>query len=56
MLLAQCNRPPEAEALLHTLKLAERLGMLTRLYRLGCNMEPEAALVSFRALYGEEPA
>ena len=56
VLLAQCNRPPEAEALLHTLKLAERLGMLTRLYRLGCNMEPEAALVSFRALYGEEPA
>lgn len=54
-LLAQSNRSSEPEALLHTLGLTERLGKLTRLYRLGCNMEPEAALVSFRAMCGEKP-
>ena len=56
VLIAQCNRTPETEALLHTLKLTERLGKLTRLYRLGCNMEPEAAHVSFHALCGKEPS
>ena len=53
-LIAQSNRPSEPEALLHTLGLTERLGRLTRLYRLGCNMEPEAALVSFHAMCGEK--
>ena len=56
VLIAQCNRPPETEALLYTLKLSERLGKLTRLYRLGCNMEPEAAHLSFHALCGKEPS
>ena len=56
VLIAQCNRPPETEALLHTLKLTERLGKFPRLYRLGCNMEPEAAHVSFHALCGKEPS
>ena len=53
-LLAQSNRSAEPEALLRTLRLTERLGKLTRLYRLGCNMEPEAALVSFHAMCGEK--
>lgn len=53
-LIAQSNRSPEPKALLHTLSLTERLGKLTRLYRLGCNMEPEAALISFRAMCGED--
>ena len=53
-LIGQSNRPTEAPALLHTLELVGRLGQLTRLYRLGCNMEPEAALVSFRALTGRD--
>lgn len=53
-LLAQINRSAEPEALLRTLRLTERLGKLTRLYRLGCNMEPEAALVSFHAMCGEK--
>lgn len=53
-LIAQSNRPPEPKALLHTLSLTERLGKLTRLYRLGCNMEPEAALISFHAMCGED--
>ena len=53
-LIAQSNRTPETKALLHTLSLTERLGKLTRLYRLGCNMEPEAALISFHAMCGED--
>jgi len=54
VLISQSNRPSEPEALMHTLKLTESLGKLTRLYRLSCNMEPEAARVSFDALCGEE--
>jgi hypothetical protein len=50
VLLAQCNRPDEAQPMLRTLELIDRLGRITKLYRLGCNMEPEAALVSFRAM------
>ena len=53
-LIAQTNRPPETQALLKTLKLTERLGKLTRLYRLGCNMEKDAAAVSFHAMCGGE--
>ena len=52
-LIAQSNRPPEADALMHTLRLADRLGHMTKLYCLGCNMAPEAALVSFHAMCGE---
>ncbi|MBQ6927246.1 MAG: hypothetical protein IJQ36_02935 [Oscillospiraceae bacterium] len=52
-LIAQSNRPAEPQAMLKTLALTERLGKLTRLYRLGCNTEPEAALVSFHAMCGE---
>ena len=50
VLLAQCNRPDDARPMLRTLELIGRLGRMTRLYRLGCNMEPEAARVSFRAM------
>lgn len=53
-LLSQSNRPSEAAALLHTLELVGRLGTLTKLYRLGCNMEPEAAHVSFKAMVGRD--
>ena len=55
-LIAQTNLPDEPQALRRTLELIGRIGGLTRLYRLGCNMEPEAARVSFHALYrGETP-
>ena len=50
VLLAQCNRPDEAQPMLRTLALIDRLGRMTRLYRLGCNLVPEAARVSFRAM------
>ena len=52
VLIGQSNRPREAEALLKTLSLIDRLSRLTALYELGCNMEPEAAHVSFDAMVG----
>ena len=55
-LIAQTNRPADPQALMHTLELLGRIGGMTRLYRLGCNMEPEAAQISFHALCeGETP-
>ena len=51
-LIGQSNRPQEAEAMLKTLNLIDRLSKLTDLYELGCNMEAEAAHVSFDAMAG----
>lgn len=51
-LIAQTNRPTGPQAVMHTLELIGRVGGMTRLYRLGCNMEPEAAQVSYHALFG----
>ncbi len=53
MLLQQSYRPGQTEQMRRTLDLVERLGSGVRLYRLGCNMEDEAALVAYRALSGE---
>ena len=38
--------------MLKTLNLIDRLSKLTDLYELGCNMEAEAAHVSFDAMAG----
>ena len=51
-LIAQTNRPTEPQAVMHTLELIGRVGGMARLYRLGCNMEPEAAHISYHALFG----
>jgi hypothetical protein len=50
MLLQQSYRPAEPEKLLKTLVLAEQLGKTVKLYRLGCNMDPEAARVSYEGM------
>jgi hypothetical protein len=47
MLLQQSYRPKNAERLLKTLPLVDQLGKSVKLYRLGCNMEPEAAVVAY---------
>jgi len=52
-LLAQTHRPAGGAAMLKTLALLEKLGQRTRLYRLGCNMEPEAAELSFTTMHGD---
>lgn len=50
MLLQQSYRPQEPEKLLQTLKLVERLSLAVPLYRLGCNMDPEAAEVAYEGM------
>ncbi len=53
VLYQQCYRPAEPEALLRTLDLLEELSKRVRLYRLGCNMDPAAALVSYKGMQEE---
>lgn len=48
MLLQQTYRPADPAALAKTLTLIDRLNV--KLYRLGCNMEKEAAEVSYNAM------
>lgn len=50
MLLQQLHRPAAPAALAKALTLTDRLGSSTALYRLGCNMEPEAALVAYNGM------
>ena len=53
-LYMQCYRPQEPERMMKVLDLLEQLSRKTRLYRLGCNMEPEAAIVSYNGMQEEE--
>ena len=50
MLLQQSFRPPEAEKMLKTMKLVRQLTEKVKLYSLGCNMELEAAKVSYEGM------
>ena len=50
MLLQQCYRPETGEGMVKTLELLDRLSTHVRLYRLGCNMEPEAAEISYQGM------
>ncbi len=52
MLLQQAYRPMDRMALNKTLTLIDRLAASVRLWRLGCNTEPEAAQVAFDAMKG----
>ncbi|MBR5094614.1 MAG: hypothetical protein IK095_05925 [Oscillospiraceae bacterium] len=54
MLFQQCYRPPQAESMPKILELLERLSGQVGLYRLGCNMEPEAAKISYQGMQEEE--
>ena len=47
MLLQQSFRPPQAEKLMKTMELVRQLTEKVKLYSLGCNMELEAARVSY---------
>ena len=49
-LLQQCYRPESGEKMEKTLALLERMSRRVKLYRLGCNMDPEAALVSYQGM------
>lgn len=52
MLLQQTYRPADAAAMAKTLTLTDRLAASVSLWRLGCNMEPEAARVAYDAMKG----
>lgn len=52
MLVQQVFRPREPAAMRKTLVLIDRLAAQAALYRLGCNMEPEAAEVAFNGMKG----
>lgn len=47
ILCQQTYRPSEPTALMKTLSLVDKLGGNVKLYRLNCNMEPEAAQVAY---------
>ncbi len=53
LLLQQTYRPKDPLALAKTLKLLDKLLSRVEIYRLGCNMDPSAALVSYRGMNGE---
>lgn len=50
MLCQQTHRPEDLAAVAKTLVLVDRLGSMVPLYRLGCNMDPEAAWVAYRGM------
>ncbi len=50
MLLQQVYRPANTEAMHKTIDLIDRLR--TQFYQLGCNMEPEAAVMAYNAMKG----
>ena len=54
MLLQQANRPRDTQRMLKTLQLLDVLINAVGLYRLRCNMEPEAARIAFEGMNGKE--
>ena len=50
ILLQQSFRPPEAEKMMKTMNLVRQLAEKVKLYSLRCNMEPEAARVSYEGM------
>ena len=52
MLLQQVYRPMDRMAMNTTLTLIDRLAVSVNLWRLDCNMDPEAARVAYEAMKG----
>jgi len=50
LLLQQIYRPADREAMRQTLALLDALCAKVKLYRLGCNMDPEAAEIAYHAM------
>ena len=53
ILLQQSHRPADRRKLVKYLELLDRLAGNTAFYRMECNMDPEAAKVSYEAMSGE---
>ena len=54
MLLQQSHRSPNPASMAKLLKLLEKMTQRTGLYRLGCNLDPNAAIVAFEGMNGKE--
>ena len=54
MLMQQSYRPEDRRKMLQVLQLLEKMAANVRFYRLRCNMDPEAAAVSYGAIFGTE--
>lgn len=52
MLLQQAYRPADAAAMMKTLALLDRLTKIVKLYRLRCNMKPDAAEMAWNTMEG----
>lgn len=52
-MLQQCYLPQDGRKVEKILALLERMSQCVKLYRLGCNMNPEAALVSYQGMQEE---
>lgn len=53
ILLQQCYRPSDVAQMQKTMRLVKRMGECVGLYRLQCNMDPEAALTAYAGMKGE---
>lgn len=54
MLLQQSYRPSDPESMVKLMRLLDELSNKTGLYRLGCNLDPHAALVAYEGMNGKE--
>lgn len=54
MLLQQSHRSPNPVAMSKLLRLLEKMSHNTGLYRLGCNLDPNAAMVAYEGMRGKE--
>ena len=54
MLIQQTYRPEDSMLLLETFDLLDRMSKHVRFYLLGCNMDPEAAVVASNAMISHE--
>ena len=54
MLMQQSNRPRDPRLMPKYMELIDTMTRRVDFYRLECNMEPEAALVAYRAMSGKE--
>lgn len=52
-MVQQCYRPEDGAKIPALLSLLERMGRTVKLYRLGCNMDPEAARISYQGMQEE---
>ena len=53
-LIGQCYRPKNGSLVVKTVKLLEKIGGCVPIYELFCNMEDEAAKVSFGGMSDDE--